>query len=382
MEKKNNTGLFVVIGVLIFLVLILIVLVGVLAFKGFTGKKEDGKIGSNSSQTVVETDDKKESEDSFGEEIEGDDEFDVFAAEMKYVVGGYEFTVPGEYDMFYNEMIGPVVYMDDVFQMKTAVVETSYEEVMKDPASLTEKTIEAGGTILQDVKESELNGKKYAYFRMELAGDECFVVSTAAPDDSKRIAAQIAIEKDGVSDEDMLQVFSTIANSAVETDKPDSTYEDVDAQLSERTKSEIYGEAKEESRLKFGGKEITFKIPEGFYSEDSYEGSEYMTERFCTADPRMEVQCYFYESEWFDGVQGYLQASILLDDTKIESMEIEGRTVYYIIEKSMDEDSEVQRLYAGCDLGEKNFYVIDAMVIDEDIDLSMETIREFLIVSE
>ncbi len=377
MEKKSNKGLFVVIGVLIFLVLLLVVLVGVLAWKSLSGSKKDG----NNSQIAVTS---TEKDDEFGEalETESDDEFDTFSAEMKYVIGGYEFTVPGEYDMFYNEMIGPVVYMDDVFQMKTAVVETSYEEVMKDPASLTEKSVEAGGEILQDIKESEVNGKKYAYFRVDLSGEECFVVYTATPDNKKRIGAQIAIEKDGLSDEDMLQVFSTIAGSAVETNKADSTYDDIDAQLAERTKSEIYGEAKEESTLKFGGKEVTFRVPEGFYSEDAYEGSDYMTERFCTADPRMETQCYFYESEWFDGVKGYLEASITLDDTKIESMEIEGKTIYYIIEKYMHDDSEVQRLYAGCDLGEKNFYVIDALVIDEDIDLSMETIREFLLVSE
>lgn len=388
MEKKNRTGLFVVIGVLVFLLFVLVVLVGVLIWKGLSDLDTEQLTSQYSSELetilgdVQEKKDRMDSDNSVGERENSSDGFESFSSEMKYVVGGYEFTVPAEYDMFYSDTTGTVVYQDDVFLMKTAVVDTSYEEVMKNPESLTQASVDVGGTILKDIAETELNGKKYAYYRADLSGDECLVVYTQAPDSSKRIAGQIVLEDKGVSDEEMLQMFSLIAESAVGTDKPDSTYDDIAEQNSMKTRSESHGEMKEESTLKFGDCELTHKVPEGFYSEEGFEGSEYIAERFYTVEPRVDVTCYLYDAEWFAGAQGYVENSKLLDNTRIETMEVEGKTIYYVVEKSMNENKEVQQIVAGFDLGDNRFYAIVAYVSDEDIDLSMETVREFLVVKE
>lgn len=52
------------------------------------------------------------------------------------------------------------------------------------------------------------------------------VVSQAA-DCDKRIAGQIVMESDTVTNEDIIQMFAEIAGSAVKTDEPDTTSEDI-----------------------------------------------------------------------------------------------------------------------------------------------------------
>lgn len=384
MEQKNNKGLYIVIGVLIFLVLVLIGLVVVLALRGFSGlddKELAGEKGNKTAVEVMENSGDAEDDEDFGEELEETEKFETYSAQTHYVVGGYEFTVPGDYDLLYNELVGTVVYMEDVFQMKTAVVDNSYEEVMKNPADLTQGSLDAGGTILQDIKETEVNGKKYAYYRVDLSGDECFVVYTAAPGADKRIAAQIALQKDNIEDEDMLQMFDSIAGSAVQTDKPDSTFDDIMEQIDAKIQSEIHGEVKEESTMKIGKQEVKHKVSSGFYTGESYEESDYVVEYYYADEPRVDVKCYLYSSGVFAGVEDYIEVSKHLEKTCIKTMEVEGHTVYYVVEEYEDDGDEIQWLYAGCDLGDGAFYVIDVYVSNEDIDLSMKTIRDFLVLN-
>lgn len=370
MDKKKHMGLFVVIGILIFLVLILVVLVGVLAWKSLSDLNTRDLTNEHSSEFEAIADDK----DGLKKDENADE-----GAETKFVKSGYEFTVPGDYGLMYTDLTGTIVYMDDVFQMRMAIVDTSYEEVMKNPEDLTQGSVDAGATILQEVQEQELNGKKYAYYRADLDGGTLFVVYTAAPSGDKRLAGQIALEKEDVSDEDMLQMFSSIAGSAVETDQADSTMDDIVVQMAAKTQNEIHGEQREESSMQFGGAAITHKVAEGFWFADSFEGLEYAAERYYAEDPYIDVTCYLFEIPWYEGVEGYIEESKHLDDTKTETVEIEGKKVYYIVEQYKNGEKEYQDIYAGFDLGEQQFYVIHAYVSNEDMKLTIDTIREFLV---
>lgn len=53
----------------------------------------------------------------------------------------------------------------------------------------------------------------------------------------------------------------------------------------------------------------------------------------------------------------------------------------YIVEEYSGGDKEYQHVYAGADLGDE-LYCVDAYVSDEDIDLSMETVRDFFILAQ
>lgn len=371
MEKKRNTGLFVVIGILIILVLILLILFGVLIWKGMeqrgvqsgNGHADNSQISSKQSNGNIE-----------------DAETENSIEDLHFVQSGYEFTVPGMYDLTHTEETGVVVYDEDAFQMKIGVVEGFYEEVVSNPEKFTKAIVDAEGTIEQDMKETGLDGKKYAYYRANLQGEAMLVIYTAAPEEGKRIAGQIALLGENVTDEGMLQMFSFIASSAIETDKEDSTKDDIVVEMAEKKPSSIEMKWIAESTMEFGDAKVTHKVPESFYIEDTYEGLEYVTERYYIPEPYVSVTCSLYDIPWYENVESYIEEYKHYNDTKIQTMKIEGKKVYYTVETVMNDDKMYQQIYAGCDLGEQQFYVIDAYVIGEDIELTMDMIQDFLVI--
>ncbi|MBO5088879.1 MAG: hypothetical protein J6C01_09400, partial [Lachnospiraceae bacterium] len=216
MEKKRNTGLFVVIGILIILVLILLVLFGVLIWKGMgqRGAQSGNSHASNSQISETQSSDDGAVADAKDARTQ-DSETNTTTEDLHFVQDGYEFTVPGMYDLTHTEETGVVVYDEDRFQMKIRVTEGSYEEVMSNPEEFTKAIVDAEGTIEQDMKETGMDGKKYAYYRANLQDQAMLVIYTAAPEEGKRIAGQIALLEENVVDEGMLQMFSFIASSAV-----------------------------------------------------------------------------------------------------------------------------------------------------------------------
>ncbi|MCM1181333.1 MAG: hypothetical protein NC347_13840 [Clostridium sp.] len=384
-EKGMSKGTKIVIGVLIALVLLLVVLVGILLL----GKEKEKQGGTGNAGPFVveegmETDTDGNDADIFDRELEKE------SAEagdgITMVIDGFQFYVPADYGCFYAEGVGPVVYLDDVFQMKTAVRDHSYEETMKDPEALMSKTVEAGGKILQDIKETELDGKKYAYFLMELSGDKCFVGYTQAADTDKRFGGQIVIESDSLTDEDLLHIFADITSTAQVTDKPDSTMDDIVEQSVHQGAAAI-GEKKEESTLSIADATVTFQVPEGFYSQGAYhaEGSE--SESFWSDGYGVSVDCCLAADDEFVGSalvyvenerdMGY---DSVKDNMQIQTIEIAGNTCYYMVVHYNFEGTDYQRLCAACDVGDGNaYYSVQACAIDWEDELSMETVKDFLV---
>lgn len=360
MEKKKNIGLFVIVGILVILLLVVVLLVGVLVWKGTEQRDGQGSNGQGSSTQTAQ-----------GTNVELED--------LHFVQSGYEFTVPGMYDLTHTDETGVVVYDEDAFQMKIGVAEGSYEEVMSNPEEFTKAIIDAEGTIEQDMKETGLDGKKYAYYRANLQGEAMLVIYTAAPEEGKRIAGQIALLGENVTDEGMLQMFSFIVSSAVATDKADSTKDDIVVEMAKKKPSSIEREWISERTMEFGDAKVTHKIPADFFLDDAYDGSEYTAARYYMVEPRVDVTCTLFDIPWYENIEAYIEESKRLDDTKVQTMDIEGNKVYYIVEMIMTGDEKYQQIYAGCDLGEQQFYVVEADVSNEDIELTMDTIREFLV---
>ncbi|MCM1158051.1 MAG: hypothetical protein NC300_05320 [Bacteroidales bacterium] len=382
MEKKNNKGLYVIIGILIAVALFLTGLIIVLLTHN---SREDTNMADINDMVVATSneDGKGEggiSEDIFAREVtEAEQES---ARGISIVIGGFKLHILSDYGCFYSDEIGPVVYMDDVFQMKTGVQDGSYEDTMKNPESLTEKTIAAGGEILQDVQEKELDGKKYAYFRMKLYDDESFVVYTQAADTDRRLAGQLIVESDGLTDEDLLNVFASIASSAEVTDEPDSSREDIDGQIT----SADMGEAKEESRMAFKSDTVTFRVPKGFYSQYTDQTDSYVSEEFVSEGYVFTVNCFLESNEDFANAKTYIEfeadtlQSLAKQTVEVKTEEVNGNIFYYVIAQYTNDETQYQRIYAACDISASSFYLIEANSVDEKEELTMDKIREFFLV--
>ena len=385
-ETGMSKGTKLVIGILIALILILVVLVGILLL----GKEEkkQGRTG-NAGPFVIDgskkTDTGENTSDIFDRELEK--ESTEAGSGITMVIDGFQFYVPADYNCFYAEGVGPVVYLDDVFQMKTAVGHDSYEESMKDPEALMSKAIEAGGEILQAIKETELDGKKYAYFLVDLSGSKCFVGYTQAADTDKRLGGQIVIESDSLTDEDLLHIFADITSTAQATDEPNSTLDDIVEQSVKANRFASMGEKKEESTLSLAGETITFLVPEGFYSQGAYDWESSKSESFASEGYAIDVDCSLNATDAFvESAMAYIEIQqdwmldSIKDQIKIQTMDIEGNTCYYIVAHYDFEGRDHQQIYAACDVGEGNaYYSVKASVIDEEVELSMETIKDFFI---
>ena len=380
MKEKKSKGIYIVIGILVVLVGILLALSAFLLFGGMAEKK--GGSG-NAGPFIVKEDEGKGQDNSDGKEAEV--KASVSGNGIYLVSNGCKVLVPREYQCINVAGIGLVVYKDDVFQMKLVVGDSSYEEGANNPETLTEKAVEAGGKILEPVKETEVDGRKYLYFVMELSGEKNLVIYSQAADSNKRIAGQIVMQSDTVTNEDMICMFAGIAGSAVKTDEPDTTSEDIMEQ--ERIAS--VGEMKSESTLSFQDMTITYKVPTGYYSTMTYGADEYVSETFTTVDYGVEVNCNLrtddglgindaktYVESWFDWLPDNVQK-----ETEIQTFEADGRTWYYYDVHYKLDESDMQKILVACDIGEKMLYSVEAEAYNEKKELTLDSIRDFLSVT-
>ncbi len=381
MEEKKNKSTVIIIGVLVVLVLVLLALLAFL----FLNAKDEKKGGSGNAGPFVvteqETDSDRKREQVFEKEIQPLDES---GNGIYLVTNGCKVLIPKEYSCMYVEEIGLVVYLDDVFQMKLKAVDGSYSEAAKNPDSLTEKTIAAGGEMIEPVKETEVNGRKYLYFLMELSGDKCLVIHSQAADSDKRIAGQIVMESNTVTSEDMIYMFAGIAESLTETDEPDTTSENIMEQL----RAANTGKVKSESTLSKNKKSITFKVPAGYYSVSAYDAGDYVNELFATAGNDIEVDCCFrmVDDMGIDGAKGFIESWFdwlpenVRKETEIQSMEIEENMYYYYdVHYKLDGD-DIQNIVLACDVGDDMFYTVEAESLNEEGELTIEAVQDFLLV--
>ncbi len=208
------------------------------------------------------------------------------------------------------------------------------------------------------------------------------VVYTAAPDAGQRIAGQIVLQTEEISRDDIIKMFANIAGSAVKTDKADSTKDDIVVEMADKKPSTVTREWKGSSSMQFGELKITHSVPENFYPDDSYDGMEYTAESYSTNKPYVDVKCSLFDIPWYANVESYIEENKHLNNTKVQTMNIDGKKVYYVIESFMNEDKTHQQIYAGFDLGKNQFYLVQAYAVGEDVELTMDTIREFLFVTE
>lgn len=326
-------------------------------------------------EELISTETEEESVDYFANEVDKDDAEGNTGNAIKVVVDGFKMMVPIEYNCLYTEEVGVVVYMDDVFHMKLAVSDKGYDVIKADPEMITEKAVAAGGEILQDVKFEEIDGKEYVYYLLHLEGSDCFVAYTQAVDQDKCVACQMVIEK-----EDLLNIFASVASTAVVTDEANSTQEDIHEEI----RNANFGERKTESSLTFEGETVTFGVPAEFYGQGTDSWGYYATEMFSTTD-YVSVDCFLYSTNTgeYDGAESYIANQMDFaseEDGAVEKMDVNGTTFYYFTEDYEYDGSRFQKIYAACNIGETGIYVVELSAIDVDREINVELIEEFLYV--
>lgn len=384
-EKTSKKG--IIIAAIAAMVVLDIVVIGFVAFHFLGQNKDNKKLSKKETKTVATTETKlaKDGAKSILDDMEVDEE-DWEAddnIELQLVVDGVKVWVPKEYYCFISPVVGPVVESEDVFQMKLVVKEDSYDKNMQDPKTRMEGVTDAGGTIKQEIEEEVINGKAYSYFLYELEGDDGMVIFTDAPSQSETFCAQCALETEDYML--VLNAFAKIAETAVVTDEANTTNDDLIEQESEAN----IGEKRTENTLTFSDKSVTYQVPSGFYYEMEYEDDEYSVQEYTTHDYDVSVKCQLSVEGIYGGnAKDYADYEVefynVAEDGEIsvESVEINGYTCYYVIEKYEDEENGFQKLYAACDLKTGELYTVEVIVFEADEDIVFDTYEKFFDIRE
>lgn len=302
------------------------------------------------------------------------------------VVDGYEIFVPSAYYCFYNDQAGCIVEFDDVFQMIFKVKDMPYTEIVANRESLTDKSIAAGATVVQDVKEVKVDGKDYIYFSVDLNGEKIYLIYTQVGSTNSTIGTQFVAQSDKLTDEDILKVFASMATSAKKTDKPNSTLDDIVVQQAENMEPDG---AKTESTLEFGDDSVTYKVPEGFYSSACGTWEYFGYEYFFDENYDISVSCYLRDTEDYENAQSYIQSkarweNTLGNDMKVQSATVDGAVCYYIISSYTDTDDGVhyQKIYAAYNNSETSIYIVEVVATDLDYELTFDMFEEFFMISK
>lgn len=396
---KNNKWLVPVIGVLVALVVALVVLVVILFVKDDDERKDGGRLEQTTEGITEErTDDEVNNptgetgapdapENPTGEtdapgnstgNADNPDDSGVYSV----VIDGFEFVIPYEYSCFYNEELGAIIELENAFQLSISAEDKTYQDVLKNRDKLTEKAVNAGGEIVQEPTELTINGKEYIYFVTDISGDKVFVMYTQGVGTDRAIAGQLVLLSDDMSNEDVLEAYADIVADARETDKPDSTIDDIVEQTYQQVEPDG---AKSESTLTFNGDSITFAVPEGFYSQGIYNSEYAASEDFVDRNYDVMVECRLIPTENYDSAEGYIENMVKwesdsVNDIKVMTEKIGDIVCYHFVSKYEYEDKTVQNLYVAYNNSDTSIFTVEVFASDIDYDINFDMFREFLVV--
>lgn len=386
-ENKSQKGL--IIAAIIAMIVLDIAVVGFVLWY-FLGRTDDNKKVYEKKVTTesVSTQEKAESIlDGMEETVdEGDDSrTDFNNAEIRIVVDGVKVTIPKDFFSTVLPDVGPVVSLDEVFQMKLAVKEINYSDAMKHPDERMQGACEAGGKITKELEETEINGKKYGYFCYTLDGDSCMVIYTEAPVQNKCFCSQAVLENEMVKAEDILNSFALVAENAVETDEANTTYDDI----MEQQRIANLGEKRNESTIKLGGMEITHKVADGFYYDTDLETDEVsedeewgITFEDYRSEDKVQVECELHGTmsdakQEIEDINEYSNGS-----NGVKTTEINGYTVYYVMERYEHDAMDVQKVTGACTLKNGGMFKVNLWVHDTDVNYTFDSIAKFFEITE
>lgn len=368
--KEKKTGMIVLISIL---VMVIVLLIGIVIFLLVGNHKKDREIVKKAQDETQEQQEMPHKDSNAAAGVQQE----AFGNQTRPVVlKGYEFQIPVEYGCMIAEDVGPVIYMSDIFQLRLRVDDFSYEEYTKDPEHAMQNARDAGGEITKEVAEVEINGRKIAWFRTTLLGDDMVVMWSEA-DKNRMFSGQMVIFSQDIGEEDFLNVFAQIIGSAEKTDKPDSTEEDL---LAWEPQINV-GERRSQGSITTDDFTVTFPVPEGFYAqtdevyvseEKDYYSDDYMTNDYVSVSCRVT-------KDFFEDARSVISDDWNYDNAKIKTVETGGRTYYYAISEKDIDGKQVQYVTAACGLSESGWiYSVEATVTDYERSLTLDDIKGFL----
>lgn len=294
------------------------------------------------------------------------------ASPVTFVVKGVQYTSPSDYLVMYSDDIGPIVYITNVFQMKMARKDSTFDEVLKGLAELDDKAIDGGAKSLVEPATKKIGDKTFAYFVVDISGEKTLGVITDSPDGKFSIAGQIVIQSENVSYDDILNMYAGIAATAKVTDKPDSTKEEIEAQI-----KYITGDKRKVSTLKYNSASITYHVPEGFFYTGDADGATSGSQFYSSVDTDVYVSI---EDKAFpeDTAEYSIDASVKYEENAVKLVEeVNGNKVYICTSHyTGDSGKEFYTLLAKYDIDDAYTYCVTADRVDKG-DISFDLIRKF-----
>lgn len=294
------------------------------------------------------------------------------ASPVTFNIGGIKYTVPSDYMVVYFDDIGPVTYINNVFQMKFVKKEASFADVIADIDSLDDKAINAGGTSVIEPTTKEIGGKTFAYFVVDIDGDKTMGILTEGPDGNASIGGQVEILSKSVKYDDLLNMYASIAASASATTDADSTKEEISSQI-----KYITGEKRKNSALEYKSATVLYNVPDGFFYTAETTGVTSGTQFFESADMSVFVSI---EEKAFpeDTAENSIDVMVEYEENTVKQVEeVNGKTAYICINHYTGDSGKVfYNLTCKMDINDEYTYAISADCVDKG-DISFETVRKF-----
>lgn len=302
------------------------------------------------------------------------------------VVGGFKITIPEENNYLINNQ-GLIIYDENLnWQMLLLVRDNSYSSAMQNPENLMSGAINSGGNIKETIKEIEISRKKYAYFTYE-KGNNHYIVAYTAAGKEKRFGIQVEANEELNSS--ILNIFNEIVSTAIETNEPDTTQEDID-----KAHRVLPGTAKEYGELTVNNTTVKYSVPSEFYSTgvNSYTESE-SSEGFTTENSRVNVLYNLTSNFYFDGIDEYLKSSTTMSEnvrnvkiSEIQTINISGKDIKYItIQYEKDYSGETttfKKLYAAYKLSNDYVLQFNADTLYNEEELNIDRVKGFFNITE
>lgn len=289
--------------------------------------------------------------------------------ESVFVLDGYEFVVPADYGVVFDDEIGPYIYMNDIFQVRVAPRPESddkYQSYFNNPSVLEEKAIEQGSVIEKATQSVTVDGIQIFYFIANLDGEKLLVFRTRL-DNEASLGGNLVILDYSFTDNDYLNVVASIIKGVSKTDKPNTTKEEF---ISSKLDVHV-GEKVSEGIIDTGKMVVKYGVNDADFHHSSYAELEYDEETGRYRDSYMSDtydSIYVIVQPYQGGAKAFVEEHYSF--TKMEKVEKNGRT-FYCFKKSEDLGDGILdlKIIAATDLKDGMIYALDyESVYDHDID--------------
>ncbi|MDD6733166.1 MAG: hypothetical protein PUE21_01310 [Lachnospiraceae bacterium] len=284
---------------------------------------------------------------------------------VKLIKQGYEFVIPSEYGIAFMDNGEAILYMNDLFQLRPVVIsedQEKYDSYKDDPSVLMQKALDQGGEIIHDIKYDEVNGIGIYHFGVDLSGDTCEILRTRLSE-TESLGVNIVVQGN-LSDDDCLNIVAALAASAVKTDKPDTTEDEIIGNSYKPS-----GEERTEGTI---GEEVvvTHKVAEGFLFKNHEE------------EPKIRDNYYRYTyANGYDILfvklikDGTAESYIKTQSNQYKTIDVNGQSYYYVEEVEDTEEYYCKSFVAATDVGGGWIYIVDLESAEE---FEMDYIKKFM----